>query len=249
MVVPCFNEAKRLPVDAFRDSLEKDPHTIFLFVNDGSTDNTQAVLEKLHECAPQRFHVHTLKRNGGKAEAVRAGMLQALQLTLPGKQQAGVLGLWDADLAAPLDCIALLNNVLIDQPQVEMVFGSRKPMPDNRIERSLIRHSFGRVFAMFASKTLQLPIYDTQCGAKLFRVNETLRQALVEPFISRWTFGIEFTARWLSARRGTDTPQADVAIHEYPLPAWRDVPGSKVRPMDLFIALRDLRRIRKRYMR
>ena len=74
VVIPCYNEAVRLPVDAFEAFVTRGHPVRFLMVNDGSTDDTQSVLESLHRRNPQRFDVLRLPQNGGKAEAVRRGM-------------------------------------------------------------------------------------------------------------------------------------------------------------------------------
>src|SRR6476646_3425141 len=75
LVVPCYNEEKRLDASAFR-SVVVDGHEIdFLFVNDGSRDGTLRLLESLRDEDPKRFAVLNLERNSGKAEAVRRGFV------------------------------------------------------------------------------------------------------------------------------------------------------------------------------
>ena len=94
----------------------------------------------------------------------------------------------------------------------------------HRIERSWARHYLGRLFATASSQVLGLPVYDTQCGAKVFRDGPALRAALATPFTSRWAFDVE-----LLGRLGTG---ADRRFLEVPLERWHDVGGSKLRPRD-----------------
>ena len=96
IVVPCYNEEKRLDVASFRD-FNSPSHTItFLFVNDGSTDKTLQLLQSLQAADPNKFSVLSLPQNQGKAEAVRRGVLTAIE------SQPDYVGFWDADLATPL---------------------------------------------------------------------------------------------------------------------------------------------------
>jgi len=94
VVVPCYNEEDRLDCSAFRAFAERNTDCGFLFVNDGSTDNTGELLRELCR-SNSAFLLHELPRNCGKAEAVRQGMLKAMEF------KPAYIGMWDADLAAP----------------------------------------------------------------------------------------------------------------------------------------------------
>ena len=217
IVVPCFNEAARLRPEGFRPLLERAGVTL-LFVDDGSTDDTAA---RLREIAGAQ--VLSLARNGGKSEAVRQGMLRALA------DGAEITGYLDADLATPADEMVRLLDTLVANPGIDTVLGSRVLLLGRDIRRRASRHYLGRVFATAASAVLGAPIYDTQCGAKLFRASAALEAALADPFASRWAFDVELLAR-LFGRLGTRgaptiTP-ADVL--EVPLDRWHDIAGSKL---------------------
>jgi glycosyltransferase involved in cell wall biosynthesis len=240
LVVPCYNEERRLPVDAFARWLRDDPPAELLFVDDGSTDGTAGRIGEVVAAQPGRAALLRLERNGGKAEAVRRGMLEAME------RGAQVTGFWDADLATPLDAVATFRAVLEQRPEIQWVFGARVRLLGRHIERQPLRHVAGRVFATLASYSLGLPVYDTQCGAKLFRASPALRAVLVEPFLSRWIFEVEMIARLASLPRDTGF-DAMHGICEVPLTTWHDVRGSKVRPTDFLRAAGELARIRLRH--
>ena len=162
VVVPCYNEEDRLREEEFVRYLSRpDTAVRLLFVDDGSSDGTVQVLERIVKAAPPgRAALLPLTPNGGKAEAVRRGMLQALEQPNP----ATVVGFWDCDLATPLDAIQELVDVLQGQPWTQMVFGARVALLGRQIERKIVRHYLGRVFATLTSLVLSMPIYDTQCA-------------------------------------------------------------------------------------
>lgn len=234
IVVPCYNEEVRLPVEAFRAF----PGVEFLFVNDGSRDGTLRVLESLRDADPSRFSVLNLEKNSGKAEAVRRGILAAMD------RSPALTGFWDADLATPLGEIPLFLEIFESRPEIEMVFAARVRLLGRNISRRARRHYVGRAGATLISQTLGLAVYDTQCGAKLFRVSDAMREIFARPFLSRWIFDVEIIAR-LVQQRGRDG--AARAIYELPIREWHDVKGSKVRGTDFLRALRDLWRIRRAY--
>ena len=165
IVVPCYNEEKRLDVASFRDFSDPSHSITFLFVNDGSTDEALCeLLQSLQAADPNKFSVLSLPQNQGKAEAVRRGVLTAIE------SQPDYVGFWDADLATPLHAIPKFVDLAESRPDLEMIMGSRVKLLGRKIERRRSRHYLGRVFATAVSTILGLDVYDTQCGAKLFRV-------------------------------------------------------------------------------
>lgn len=241
IVIPCYNEERRLPGARIAAFAAAHPEIRYLLVNDGSRDRTIDVLSELEKGNPEQIAVLDMKVNGGKAEAVRNGMLAALEM--PGVRYAGF---WDADLATPLETIIEMARLLDERPQTAMVFGARVKLLGRRVERQIKRHYLGRVFATVVSTLLRLPIYDTQCGAKLFRIGAGTRELFAEPFSSRWVFDVEIIARFIR-QCGHDMARVEDSIYEYPLPEWRDVAGSRVRPGDFFTAFFDVMRIYRRY--
>jgi dolichyl-phosphate beta-glucosyltransferase len=242
LVIPCFNEALRLDVPRFQQYLARNSRTQILFVDDGSTDNTVHVLESVRAGYEDCTGILRCGRNKGKAEAVRFGINDALD-----NFQQEIVGYWDADLATPLDAVGSFSSILDSRPEIEMVFGSRVKLLGRHVERRAARHYLGRIFATVVSQMLRLPIYDTQCGAKLFRVTPETRKIFAEPFLSKWVFDVEIIARYLELN-GNDPKHLEQIIYEYPLETWVDIPGSKVRPKDFLKAIQDLFRIQRKYL-
>ena len=220
IVIPCYNEERRLPALAILAALGGNPEMSLLFVNDGSTDDTGELLDDIRSTAPDRVAVLSLAENGGKAEAVRQGMLQSLA------GQWDAIGYWDADLATPLEDVAVFYR-LLQEKGVDLVLGSRVALLGRQIERSHLRHYVGRIFATGASLLLGIPVYDTQCGAKLFRDRPELRRVFGAKFKSNWTFDVELLARLLLAY-GEPPLVGCRRWYEHPLDRWLDVAGSKV---------------------
>ncbi len=220
VVIPCYNEAERLSEELVL-ALCRDPEVGVLLVDDGSQDGTADLLRRIAEHAPVgRVRALILPDNRGKAEAVRVGMLDALA------KGADVVGYADADFATPPDEIFHLRDDL-EASGAAVALGARIARLGARIDRKASRHYLGRVFATGASVILGLAVYDTQCGAKLFRDTPALRNALARPFSSRWAFDVELIGRLTSGGDGAAPIRPDQMI-EVPLRSWVDVPGSKL---------------------
>jgi glycosyltransferase involved in cell wall biosynthesis len=234
VTVPCFNEVVRFRTQAFSDFLDRAKNVTLVFVDDGSTDDTPLVLERLRQRHPRQVCTLRLSANVGKAEAVRRGMQVAV------RRQPAMIGFWDADLATPLDAIPRFVDVLQTRTQIDLVMGSRVALLGRDIQRSMLRHFTGRMFATAASIVLGLPVYDTQCGAKMFRVTPAFRKLISQPFRARWIFDVEILARMVFASHRTSQGFAPPMIYEYPLEQWHDIHGSRLKLLDFVIAGIDL---------
>ncbi|MBU0995433.1 MAG: glycosyltransferase [Proteobacteria bacterium] len=233
IIIPCYNEAERLDQSKIMTYLKNTPDVSFVFVNDGSTDGTSQVIDRLKKEHPLQIHALDLCHNSGKAEAVRQGILKAIPMSF------SYIGYWDADLSTPLDTINDFCE-LLDQNQAHTVIGSRVKLLGRNIEREKTRHYLGRIFATFASMILKLPIYDTQCGAKLFKNSTDLKQVFSSPFKVNWAFDIEMIARYKLITELRNGPEMRTAIIEHPLDEWVHKQGSKVKGFDFIKAPMEL---------
>lgn len=219
IVIPCFNEAHRLSPGPFVSFLDDRGDLSFVFVDDGSTDQTSEKLEQIRVATGPKSTVLRLADNRGKAEAVRQGILRALQ------DAPAHVGYWDGDLATPLSEIPTFIEFSNDSAR-KMIFGSRIQRLGAEIERHWYRHYPGRIIAFWINVILRLPVHDTQCGAKLIEA-DLARQIFTEPFLSSWLFDVELFARIIALYGRSE---AATMIYEVPLQRWRDVGDSKIAP-------------------
>ena len=237
VVVPCYNEARRINVDEYvrAGSL----FDAVVLVDDGSSDATHErllLVEQGIARAGRRAAVERLEHNVGKGEAVRAGVLRVLESgAVP---QA--LAVTDADLSTSFDEMSRLAARLLES-DCDVLQGSRVRLLGKDIERSPLRHYVGRTSATLISVVLDLPIYDTQAGAKVFSERALNSSLFREPFMSRWLFDCEI---FLRAR------QLGLRVIEEPLERWHArTLDSKVNITSYLHSLRDLLRIRRYYRR
>jgi hypothetical protein len=147
-----------------------------------------------------------------------------LRLVCPAiSQGANEVGFCDADFAVDHHDLVRIFSKLDELSLASGVIGSRVSVAGSKIERSLFRHYFGRIFATLVSTILEQDIYDTQCGAKVFRINSITINVFSEPFNSRWAFDVEILGR---INRLTNHERGSVI--ELPLLRWIEQPGSKL---------------------
>ena len=231
LTVPCYNEATRLDAKAFQ-ALAEPGKLHLVFVNDGSVDNTATVLRQIQQGCPKAIDLLHLPKNQGKAEAVRMGMQHGMA------RQAEWVGYYDADMSTPPDELKRLWQ-LSDGHQVSLAI--RKAGQTIISERSWFRDLLTRLCVIWAQWLLEMPIADTQCGAKLFRAGPALHEALSRPFHSRWVFDVELLGR---LRHGGTTPAVTRdQFLQMPLLQWDDHSDSRFVLSEVPRTLLDLCRI------
>ncbi len=236
IVVPCYNEAKNFALKEYYSFVEKHSEVLICFVNDGSTDNTLPVLNKLKNSFPNRINIISYEKNRGKAEAVREGFHYCHK-----NYDYLNIAYLDADLATTLEeCTELSAQI---DGEVNFVFGSRIMKIGSTIKRTSKRFLIGRIIATFISKILDLKVYDTQCGCKIF-TKDLAAQLFSERFISKWLFDVELFKRML-AIYGKET--ALEKMIEIPLKKWIDKGDSKVKLTYFFKLWIDLIKINNAY--
>lgn len=236
LVIPCFNEAKRLQTKAFEDAIVKQ-NLHFLFVNDGSSDHTLEVLQAFASQYPNQVRIVDSTPNLGKGNAVRKGMLDSL-LWKP----FDYTGYWDADLSAPLSEVKIIVEPML-AAGYQFAFGSRLLRIGGNIKRNGFRHYVSRISATFAAETLGLPVYDTQCGAKIFS-HQIVEGLFKMPFISSWLFDVELFFR---AKQLWNKAEFYKHTIEIPITKWTEVGGSRLRFNNLIKVPLELFKIRNFY--
>jgi len=239
LVIPCYNEEKRLDLTSYNEFLMSNPDFFILFVNDGSSDKTKTILNPPGLSAGN-FSLIELEKNSGKGEAVRRGVNHCLS-----DFEIEYIGFADADLSTPLQEFLHFKAEMKKDPDINIVLGSRVQMLGKNIKRNLFRHWFSRIIATAICKVIDEPVYDTQCGAKLFTRN-TASQLFSEKFISKWLFDVELLSRY---KQKFGSEQFKRTIIEYPVKNWTEKPNSKMRYHYIFRIIPDLVRIKKHYFR
>ncbi|XP_021014602.1 dolichyl-phosphate beta-glucosyltransferase isoform X1 [Mus caroli] len=243
VVVPSYNEEKRLPVmmDEALNYLEKRQKHDCTFtyevivVDDGSEDQTSKVaLKYCQKYGSDKVRVITLVQNRGKGGAVRMGVFSS---------RGEKILMADADGATKFPDVEKLEKGLSDlQPwpeQMAIACGSRAHLE----KESIAQRSYFRTFLMYGFHFLVWflcvkGIRDTQCGFKLL-TREAAARTFSSLHIERWAFDVEllYIAQFLQI------PIAEVAVN------WTEIEGSKLVPFWSWLQMgKDLLFIRLRYL-
>ncbi|XCF05337.1 response regulator [Tamlana crocina] len=222
VVIPCYNEEERLLSTEFLNYIDKNSGYHLCFVNDGSKDNTLQVLKNLQKGREDFITVYDCEKNGGKAEAVRQGMLFMAQ-----KEDLDYIGFLDADLSTDLSDFDDLVKT-IETSNFKIVSGSRISRMGANITKESARKIISLTINYIIRKILKMDFKDTQCGAKIFS-KDVIGIAFNEKFVTQWIFDVEIFKR-MSKHFGLK--KAKAMLCEQPLKRWVHADGSKLSMKD-----------------
>jgi dolichyl-phosphate beta-glucosyltransferase len=238
IIIPCYRESQRLP--RFLEDLAPLVSASrvtgrITIVDDGSGEqevsNLLKAVEPIMTQFPQAFRPPLLLAdNLGKGGAVYAGWKSVAA------HGAEYLGFIDADGSTNgTQFCKLVEHLDLNKEEVDGVLGSRVKMLGNPVGRSLKRHLMGRCFATLVSNMTGLEVYDSQCGAKVFKREVFLA---VEPTLKETGFVFDVELILASLLKG-------YRLLELPV-SWTDTPGSKVHlvrdTLQMFLGLSRIRR-------
>ncbi|MFV0604791.1 MAG: glycosyltransferase [Niabella sp.] len=232
VIVPCYNEEMRFPFYAFYEFAKQNRNLLLCLVNDGSKDNTLAVLRGLQATGLPNICVYDLARNSGKSEAVRQGILYVYEKFSP-----ELIGFLDADIATHPEEWLQMAKYKEKFPQFFAIVGSRIQRLGANISRTDNRSFFSSIIKKIIRSILKTRFQDTQCGAKIFH-RSLIPFLFNKPFMSPWLFDVEIFLR-LQKKFGQSTLHKGVL--EFPLMQWTEIGDSRLKmkhmikiPMQLF---------------
>ncbi|MFB3777282.1 MAG: dolichyl-phosphate beta-glucosyltransferase [Bryobacteraceae bacterium] len=233
IVIPAFNEENRLPAtlrDVFGYLSDSRPEFAeVIVVDDGSTDLTCAIVERL---VPLYSGLRLLKNPGnrGKGYSVRHGVMEAR-------------GEWvlftDADLSAPIDELDKLLEAATTGGAAVAIGSRALDRSLIKVHQSVFRENAGRLFNLLVRLVTGLGFQDTQCGFKLFEAGAA-REIFRRQRLERFGFDVEvlFIARLLGYK------SVEVPVR------WSHSEGTKVRMLrDSLAMFGDVVRVRWNQLR
>ncbi len=197
VVVPCYNEAERLPwslrkVEAYL--LDRVTFELIL-VDDGSCDSTPRLIKEAVAASPYVRAV-TLPVNRGKGRALKEGIaLSQGQMVLAS----------DADFSTPIEELSKLERAI--EAGADIAIGSRAKRGAREVDQPIHRRVMGKGFNLLVQGLLLPGIWDTQCGFKLFK-GDVARQLFTQLSTSGFAYDVEILV--LARRSGFTVSEVPV---------------------------------------
>lgn len=209
VVVPAYNEARRLPESMNRMINFVALHGIIrevIIVDDGSRDETASIVRAASSEIVD-FRLVGYRTNAGKGYAIRRGIMEAT---------GDAILISDADLSTPIE---ELPNLLTAIESADIVIGSRAlEKSDIQVSQAWYRQRMGKIFNALMGRITGLPFADTQCGFKLLRL-DAAKRIFEQATIDRFAWDVEMLM--IACRMG-------YRIREVPV-VWVNSSDSRVR--------------------
>ncbi|MFH1745266.1 MAG: dolichyl-phosphate beta-glucosyltransferase, partial [bacterium] len=228
VIVPVYNEEKNLAnsIHEFTEFLRTKKYTWeIIIVNDGSTDNTEKIVEDLKRSIPNLRFINN-KTNRGKGAAVRQGFLEG----------RGDFRLFlDADNATTIDHVDKIWPMLENGCAVVMGSRNKKDAPGARqeIKQNILKRFLGITGNKIIQTATIRGIRDTQCGFKAFTA-DTINKIMPKAEINRWAFDVEFL---------TIAKKLNLKIGVIPV-VWKNSSESRVSILGYFFTLWEVVKIK-----
>ncbi|MDE3213598.1 MAG: glycosyltransferase family 2 protein [Bacteroidota bacterium] len=185
IVIPLINEAESLPeLEAWiRQVMDSHQYSYeIIFVDDGSTDDSWKVIEKLRKQSA-RVKAIRFQRNYGKSAALNEGFKQA---------SGDVVITMDADLQDSPDEIPELRRMILEDGY-DIVSGWKKKRYDNKLSKNLP----SKLFNAATRRASGIKLHDFNCGLKSYR-RQVIKSIEVYGEMHRY---IPVLAKWSGFRK------------------------------------------------
>ncbi|WP_051327180.1 dolichyl-phosphate beta-glucosyltransferase [Desulfatibacillum aliphaticivorans] len=211
IVIPAYNEENRI-VKTLSNTINffsmREEFVEVIIVDDGSTDNTIAVSEKLfQDIHNMSLKILSYKPNRGKGYAVAYGMVRA---------SGGRVLFMDADYSVAIEEIVKAEKLLNDTCDIAI---ASRAIPGSKISasQSFFRRLSSKLYRTIQNCYLGLNIPDTQCGFKMFT-----RAAAMDLFSNQKLYSVIFDPEilWMAKQKG-------YSICQFPV-SWTFVGDSRI---------------------
>jgi glycosyltransferase involved in cell wall biosynthesis len=217
IIVPFYNERSRFDIEYWKRCLDI-PDVTWIFIDDGSDDGGHNLVQELIE--NRNCKLIRMQKSSGKATALWTGITYCINEPKFNPTGIGFLDFDPAFNTQEISQIIKLSTEKFREGYLSL-YTSRLKIAGHQIERNYFRHFVGRTISQFLGLFVKNLPYDTQCGFKIYFVNDFIRDIFLQPPRTNWFFDFEMLIRYQSV--GIES-----IVWEQPITYWRDVRDSKL---------------------